>query len=275
VDINTVSGYRRPTRRSELLPLAPGEAVLAGGSWLFSEPQPGVQGLVDLQGLDWPAITDGPDGLTIASTCTIETLAAWPRSAQRPALSLFRRCAHALLGSFKVHHVATVGGNLCMSLPAGPMISLTAALDGTVQLWSGDGADRTVPVTDFVLGPLTNALRPGEVVRSIHLPEQALRARAAFRQLSLSPVGRSAALVIGRVDPDGSTVVTITAATPAPVQLRFAALPGAEELDAAVAAVDPWYDDPHGTPDWRRSISRLLAAQIRDELAGTDGQEPA
>ncbi|MBM9466510.1 FAD binding domain-containing protein [Nakamurella leprariae] len=266
MDINTVTGYRRPTRRSELLPLAPGEAVLAGGSWLFSEPQPGVQGLVDLDGLGWPSITDGPDGLTIAATCTIETLAAWPRSPQRPAVALFRRCAHSLLGSFKVHRVATVGGNLCMSLPAGPMISLTTALDGTVQLWSGDEPDRLVPVTEFVLAPLTNALRPGEVVRSIHLPDLALRARVAFRQLSLSPVGRSAALLIGRVDPDGSTVLTVTAATPAPVQLRFPALPTAAELDDAVATIDPWYDDPHGTPDWRRAISRRLAAEIRDEL---------
>ena len=35
--------------------------------------------------------------------------------------------------SLKVQHVATVGGNLCLALPAGAMISLTAALGGSVR----------------------------------------------------------------------------------------------------------------------------------------------
>ena len=38
------------------------------------------------------------------------------------AADLARRCAEALLMSFKVQHVATVGGNLCLALPAGAMI---------------------------------------------------------------------------------------------------------------------------------------------------------
>ena len=33
--------------------------------------------------------------------------------------------------SFKIYNAATVDGNICMSLPAGAMISLTASLEGT------------------------------------------------------------------------------------------------------------------------------------------------
>ena len=117
---------------------------------------------------------------------------------------------------------ATVGGNICLALPAGPMTSLTAALDGVCLLWSAAGSTRVLPVVDFVWAPQRNALAPGELLRAIRLPAHALRARTAFRQISLSRYGRSAALVIGRVDPDGAAVLTVTAATPRPVQVRFA-----------------------------------------------------
>ena len=36
---------------------------------------------------------------------------------------------------------------------------------------------------------------------------------------------------------------------------------------ALVEAVDDWYDDPHGAPDWRRAMTLRLAEQVREELA--------
>ena len=142
---------------------------------------------------------------------------------------------------------ATVGGNICLALPAGPMTSLTAALDGVCLLWSAAGSTRVLPVVDFVWAPQRNALAPGELLRAIRVPAHALRARTAFRQISLSPLGRSAALVIGRVDADGTAVLTVTAATPRPVQVRFASLPGPSVALAALErAVPSWHDDVHG-----------------------------
>ena len=44
-------------------------------------------------------------------------------------------------------------------------------------------------------------------------------------------------------------------------------MPTADELRAAVDAVDDWYDDPHGAPDWRRAMTLRLAEQVREELA--------
>jgi len=41
VDLHTVSSYRRARYRGDLA-LAPGETLLAGGTWLFSETQPHV-----------------------------------------------------------------------------------------------------------------------------------------------------------------------------------------------------------------------------------------
>ncbi|WP_408841188.1 FAD binding domain-containing protein [Acidocella sp.] len=109
------------------------------------------------------------------------------------AFPLLNACCNAFLASFKISNVATIGGNLCMSLPAGPMISLTAALDSVCTLWPRRGAPRTVPVVDFVTGNHSNVLRPGELLRSIHVPAASLREPVALRQATLTKLGRSAA----------------------------------------------------------------------------------
>ena len=106
--------------------------------------------------------------------------------------------------SFKIWNAATVGGNVCMSLPAGAMISLTAALEGVCTLWPRDGEPREVPVVDFVTGNHQNVLQKGELLRSIHLPASALSKRYAMRQVSLTHLGRSAALIIATVGDDGA-----------------------------------------------------------------------
>src|SRR5258707_1054055 len=76
--------------------------------------------------------------------------------AEWSAVPLFRECANSLLASFKIWNAATVGGNICMSLPAGAMISLTVALDATYKLWPRDAAPRTVRAIDFVTGNHAN-----------------------------------------------------------------------------------------------------------------------
>jgi CO/xanthine dehydrogenase FAD-binding subunit len=249
-----------------------GDAWLAGGTWLFSEPQPALTRLLDLHDFGWPALTPGPDGLEIAATCTLAGLSRL-RAPQWRARPLIGQCCDALLGSFKVWNVATVGGNLCLGLPAGPMISLTSALDGVCTIWRRDAEPRRVPVTDFVTGAGQTVLAPGELLRSVHLPAAALSCVTAFRQISLAPLGRSGAVVIGRRSPaDGSVVITVTAATTRPVQLRFSGLPARDELLAAIAAAGPcYYDDVHGRPAWREAVVRELALEVLADLGREAG----
>ena len=62
-------------------------------------------------------------------------------------------------------------------------------------------------------------------------------------------------------------VVTISGGTERPVQVRYAGIPTADELDMDVGAIDCWYDDLHGAPDWRRAMSIRFAEQLRKELS--------
>ena len=255
--------------RADLAALGPGVAVLAGGSVLFAEPHDHLTTLVDLTTLGWPAVTVDEGGLTLAATCRLVEVAALSAAYADVwvAAPLFRQACTALYGSFKIWNVATIGGNLCTSLPAGPMTSLAAGLDAEVLLWGADGTDRRLPAAAFVTGNTTNALRPGEVLRSVHFPPDALVSRTAYRKLALSPLGRSGVVLVGRRAPSGALVLTITAGTGRPVQLRYAAPPSAATLRADVEAVDAWFSDAHGAADWRRAVSVVLGLEILEELA--------
>ena len=194
MNLNTVTAVKRPTSTDEIPRWQPGYAYLAGGTWLFSTPQIATHTLIDLETLRWPALKLASDGLEIAATCTIAELEQFQAPANWTAAPLLKLCCHALLMSFKIYNAATVGGNICMSLPAGAMISLAASLEGVYTLWPQAGKPRKVSALDFVTGNHMNVLEPGELLRSIHLPAGALEKRFAFRRNSLTHLGRSAAL---------------------------------------------------------------------------------
>lgn len=281
MDMNSVGAVVPTTDPAEW---RDGDAWLAGGTVLFSYgsyafgPQPLLR-LLDLGAAGWTPVTVSADGIDLAATCTVAELYKLPVSSQVAGrswrgLDLVRPCCDSFVASFKVWNTSTVGGNLCTSLPAGPMISLCAGLDGMATILGPGGASRTVPVADFVTGDAKNCLAPGELLRSVHLPASALASRAAFRRLSLSNLGRSGVLLAGRLDGGTSLVLTVTAATKRPVQLRFDGLPDHDRLAAALDDGIPqelYHDDIHGLPVWRRDMTYRLAGEIRAELAAPEG----
>lgn len=298
MDMNTIEAVVRTADPAEW---RDGDAWLAGGTVLFSYgstafgPEP-LRRLLDLGSAGWPAITVTDAGIELAATCTVAELyalpdtlagsqpagsppaASPPAGRDWPGLDLIRPCCDSFVASFKVWNMSTVGGNLCTSLPAGPMISLCAGLDGTATMLSPDGSSRKLPVADFITGDGQNALAPGELLRSVSLPASALSSRVAFRRLSLSNLGRSGVLLVGTLDGGGQVTFTVTAATKRPVQLRFGSVPDAEDLAAALDGAIPdsqYHDDIHGLPAWRRDMTYRLAEEIRDELDARAGAVPA
>jgi CO/xanthine dehydrogenase FAD-binding subunit len=143
MDLNTVAHIVRPR------PFVPGNAIdfsegdgwLAGGTWLFSEPQPHLRRLIDLHALGWRPLVQSDQGLRIASTCTVAELRAFSAPTDWIATSLIEQCCRSFASSFKIWNTATVGGNICMSLPAGPMISLVVGLEGICTVLRRDGSE--------------------------------------------------------------------------------------------------------------------------------------
>jgi CO/xanthine dehydrogenase FAD-binding subunit len=270
MNLNTVTALQHPRRAEEVKEWRNGFAWLAGGTWLFSEPQPATDTLIDLDRLGWPALEVSPAGLAIGATCRIAALHRFEAPREWTAAALIRECCDALLASFKIWNAATVGGNICMSLPAGAIISLVVALEGRFTLWPRDGVAREIASVDFVTGNHSNVLCLGELLRRVHLPSSALRKRAALCRASLTKLGRSAALLIGTSDPARrDLLLTITAATPRPVQLRFNEMPSAEALRQAIderLPADGYFADVHGSAAYKRHLTHHFAEQIRAEL---------
>jgi CO/xanthine dehydrogenase FAD-binding subunit len=269
--LNTITAVAHPQTRAQLPVWTPGDAWLAGGTWLFSEPQVHLTRLIDLTDLKWPALTVTESHFSIAATCTVAQLDGFVCPPDWFAAPLINQCCRAFLASFKIWKTATVGGNLCMSLPAGPMISLTAALDGVCTIWKAGGGEQMMPVVDFVTGNQLNLLAPGDLLRQIDIPIAALKRRTVFRQISLAPVGRSAALVIGSLDADGTLTLTVTASTVRPIRLSVREAPDVTALRDAIAQQitdDLYHTDIHGKPLWRKHMTLRLAEEIRDELLG-------
>src|ERR1700749_2240454 len=99
MDLNTITEVVRPKARAELPVWAAGDAWLAGGTWLFSEPQTHLQRLIDLTDLKWPALTIEDKGLTIAATCTVAQLDELVCPPDWVAAPLINRCCRAFLAS--------------------------------------------------------------------------------------------------------------------------------------------------------------------------------
>ncbi|MER5415933.1 FAD binding domain-containing protein [Streptomyces virginiae] len=269
MDLNTITEIvRSPTDRPGA-DWREGDAWLAGGTWLFSAEQPDLRRLVDLTTLRWDPLVPTDKGLEIGATCTIREFYAFRPPVDWTAGSLFGRACEAFLSSFKVWNAATVGGNICMSLPAGPMITLTVALEARYELWGPDGTTRTVDALEFVTGNHQNILAPGDILRRVEIPVHALRKRVAHRRFTLTRLGRSTVFLVGTRTPgNNDLLLTVTAGTTRPVRMVFDDMPDAPTLQQSIDVIptDVWFDDPNGTPGYRRHLTKHFAEEIRREL---------
>lgn len=267
MDLPTITEVRMPRTRAEL-GLSATVIPLAGGTWLFSEPQDHLTGLVDLTTLRWTPWERRDDGgLSVAATCTMAQFVAIPATDGWNAVPMFRQSAESLLQSFKVWNTATIGGNIATALAAGALIGLAGALDAELVIWTPDGGERRQLVADCVLAQRTTTLLPGEVIRSIEFAPGPLASRTAFRRIALSPLGRAGTVLAARLDADDAFVLCITGGTTRPEVLRFRGIPSPAELATSIDGVPSWFSDAHGAADWRQGVSGLLAEQIRQELA--------
>ena len=148
----------------------PSLTVVAGGTDLMVEVNSGRRrptGLLSLRRVDelrrWRR--DG-DELVIGAGVTYTSLLDPGFAALAPALAQAART----VGSPQIRNAGTLGGNLATSSPAGDTLPVLAALDATVELAHADDDRRMVALDDFLTGPKTNVLRPGELIVAVRIP---------------------------------------------------------------------------------------------------------
>src|SRR5581483_8945803 len=87
--------------------------------------------------------------------------------------------AVSLIGGVQIQSRASIGGNLCNASPAADTIP--ALIAGAAKCVIGSAKEiREMPVERFCTGPGKNALAPGELLVSLHLPPPAPRSGGAY-----------------------------------------------------------------------------------------------
>lgn len=263
--------------------LGEGSAVYAGGTELLLLLKLGlaeVSDLVDLkriEGLD--AISVDADGtLAIGATATHRRIERSPIVATGwPLLAWLE----GRIANVRVRTTGTLGGNLCFADPHSDPATVLLAAQARVVLGAGE-TRRTLPLDDFLLGPWTTALEPGELLLRIEVPALPVGAAMAHQRFHTHerPTATASCLVrvedgriaeariaVGSVGPravrahDAERLVTgLVATDPDPAVLRSAG-----EAAATVAEPDT---DGNGSAEYKADLVAVLVGRaIRDAVA--------
>jgi aerobic carbon-monoxide dehydrogenase medium subunit len=174
-----------------------------------------------------------------------------------------------------VRNRGTVVGSLVHADPAAELPAVLVLLGGTMELArAGDGGRREVAAADFFLGPLTSALRPGELATAARFPRPPAGAGSAWLELArrhgdYAICGVGALVELDRGLRVASARAALISVGPVPVPVDLTDALGGQAGDAAdwaaagrlaAAATDP-EDDIHATAAYRRHLAGVLTAR--------------
>lgn len=258
MDLHTIETYLRPTDLEAVQNWKQGYAWLAGGTWLFSEPQPALNTLVDLEPLGWSEIELNDEGLAIGATCTFAQLLNYPWPVEWEAIAVIKSAISALAASFKVTHLATIGGNLCLALAVGVMAPVMVLLDATYEIWSPTAPKRYVAARNFQLGIQKTVLQPSEVLRRIWIPQSSLLWQTAFQRMGIAETDPALSLVLTACNPKTLAIrISLGACVPKPQLLEFPQKPTIEQVADALQTVD-WLEDARASAFYRQQVTKVL-----------------
>lgn len=178
--------YARPATLAEAVSLLadPEAKLLAGGQSLipmmaFRLATPAL--LVDIgriEALD--RISVSSDGVSLGARVRWRDI---ERSQQLAAYHPLLVEGTAHIAHYQVRNRGTVGGSMAHADPAAELPAIVLACEGQVEIFGVDGA-RCVSAAEFLLGPLTTALEPTDVITGVKLPPWPSSHRYAFEEFS-------------------------------------------------------------------------------------------
>jgi len=265
---------------AELAAGVPGEVVvLAGGTDLIFDLEgvrTGPRRVVSLRRLPWRTLDWNGSVLTVGSTLPLRALEQDPEVARRhPGLLEAVRA----VGGVPLRHRATLGGNLGRAAPASDLLPILLALDAEVDL-VGPNGERSLPVDRFLLGSRRTAITPGELIRSVRLPEPRPSAYLWQRVRPEHDISQIA-VAAARSPSDGRWRVAVGGIPPRAVRLPeaeallvSAAAPGRALHVAAEQAAErlPIAADRRASEEYRRHlVATLLERAVESVAARPDG----
>jgi aerobic carbon-monoxide dehydrogenase medium subunit len=169
-----------------------------------------------------------------------------------------------------VRNLGTVCGSIAHADPQGDWGSALLAAGAEVSV-RGTTGERSVPIDEFLQGPFTTALGPGEVVTEVRVPDPGRRASGTYLKLErkvgdFATVGVAVQVALD----DGSVAragIALTGVGPRNLRAAEAerALAGAEPSEEAIGAAaglaaeaaEP-HDDVRGSAAYKRNVVRVF-----------------
>ena len=256
MDLPKIENYLCPQDFTSVQNWGEDWAWLAGGTWLFSEPQPHLKTLVEMQDLGWSELEISNQEVAIGATCTLKRLQELNHP-EYPALKVFKLAISALAASWKVVNVATVGGNLCLALAVGTLAPVMIVLGAKYELINPMLSSHWVEAKDFQTGIQKTLLQSGEVLRKVVIPANYLQWQISYDRFGIAATDPALAIVVVAYHAPSQRVrIGIGASVPAPKLLEFDFVPDEQQLDA-VMELD-WLEDARASSAYRCHLTKVL-----------------
>lgn len=248
--------------------------ALAGGTFfvphrreLFTD----VEAVVDLQGVGLDYVRLEGEGLKMGATTSLASLLESGVTDSGPFKVISETVGQ--ITPLELRNRATVGGDLCISAETDLPTTLMA-LNAEVVIASDSGI-RTLPLEQFYLGYLQNALEAGEVVTEVRVPFPPSRTGAAFhkfkrREIDLPVLNAAAQVVLGSDDKCVFARIVLGCAAPTPIRVSSAeqVLIGSKCDDEAIVRASEatgnieYLEDLRASSEVRRIWGRVAVREV-------------
>jgi aerobic carbon-monoxide dehydrogenase medium subunit len=154
--------------------------VIAGGTGFYELAKrgyiPEVKKVVSIMKLGLDYIRSENGVLKIGATTTLQKLMEW-----RTQVSGFEAIWDSLkeIHPVQIRNVATVGGEVCISVPLVDLPTALLACDASIVVMKKDGSYE-MALDDFYIDAFLTKLKYGEIVKEIDLPTRSKHVRSAF-----------------------------------------------------------------------------------------------
>ena len=234
--------------------------------------------LVDLGKIpDLQGVTDDGDALRIGAMTTYHDLLAEPLVAEHAGL-LVRAVGE--VADPQIRHRGTIGGALVHADPAGDVGGPVLTLDAEFVIAGADGAERTVPASEFFVGLFETAVQDDELLTAIRVPKHTGWGSAYEKFVRVSHqwaiVGVAACVrAEGGTIAEAKVGLTNMGQTPLRAPAVEQALVGRSASDATLqevcAQVGEGTDPPsdlNGAADYRKHVAGVLTRRAVLTAAG-------
>lgn len=272
MDLPNIETYLNPDNLQNITNWGEGWAWLAGGTWLFSQAQPQLKTLVDIQPWDWSEIEFTEDNLIIGATCPLIKLLEYPWLDEFTATVGLKSAVNALSASFKVINLATLGGNICLALSVGTLAPVMVALGASYEIWNLQGDARQIAAKDFQIGLKNTILQRGEILRRVLIPLSNLTWQINYQRFSIAATDPALAIVVTASNHQQVRCV-ISASVAAPRLLEFESLETAERQYIAYLENENFITDAKASAIYRQELTKVLIKRSLSALIELNPKE--